>query len=189
MPTAAFTTLGCKVNQYETQRILESFENAGVEVVPFTDVADVYVTNTCSVTSQAESKSRQTVRRAKRQNQDSHVVVTGCAAQMSINKGFSVEDADLLVPNPSQLETFDFFSERFPAIVLKASENAGRIVRSVKGRTRATVKIQDGCSIYCSYCSIPYTRPVMTSRPCSDVVAEVAQFAKRGYKEIILTGV
>lgn len=189
MPTAAFTTLGCKVNQYETQRILESFENAGFEVVPFTDVADVYVINTCSVTSQAESKSRQTVRRAKRQNAGSRVVVTGCAAQMSINKGGSVEDADLLVPNPSKLETFDFFSERFPSIVRSASENAGRVVRSVKGRTRATVKIQDGCSVYCSYCSIPYTRPVMTSRAFSEVVEEVGLLAKRGYKEIILTGV
>lgn len=177
------------MNQYETQRILESFENAGFEVVPFTDVADVYVINTCSVTSQAESKSRQTVRRAKRQNANSRVVVTGCAAQMSINKGGEVEDADLVVPNPSKLETFDFFSERFSDLVKAAAPNIGRTPGHAKGRTRATVKIQDGCSIYCSYCSIPYTRPVMTSRPYSEVVAEVRTLAKRGYKEIILTGV
>jgi len=189
MPTAAFTTLGCKVNQYETQRILESFESAGFEVVPFTDVADVYVINTCSVTGQAESKSRQTVRRAKRQNENACVVVTGCAAQMSINKGSEVEDADLLVPNPAKLETFDFFSERYADLVQAAAPNIGRVARQVKGRTRATVKIQDGCSIYCSYCSIPYTRPVMTSRPYAEVVDEVQLLAKRGYKEIILTGV
>lgn len=189
MPTAAFTTLGCKVNQYETQRILESFENAGFEIVPFTDVADVYVINTCSVTSQAESKSRQTVRRAKRLNADSRVVVTGCAAQMSINKGEAVEAADLVVPNPSKLETFDYFSESFRSLVDAAAPNAGKAIRAIKGRTRATVKIQDGCSVYCSYCSIPYTRPVMTSRPYQEVLTEVRGLAARGYKEIILTGV
>jgi len=189
MPTAAFTTLGCKVNQYETQRILESFESAGFEVVPFTDVADVYVINTCSVTSQAESKSRQTVRRAKRQNANSCVVVTGCAAQMALNKSEAVEAADLVVPNPSKLETFDYFTQAFPALVEMAAPNVGRIARTLKGRTRATVKIQDGCSVYCSYCSIPYTRPVMTSRPYREVVDEVTQLAKRGYKETILTGV
>ena len=189
MPTAAFTTLGCKVNQYETQRILESFENAGFEVVPFTDVADVYVINTCSVTSQAESKSRQAVRRAKRQNENACVVVTGCAAQMSINKGGEVEDADLLVPNPAKLETFLHFSERYPQLVEIAAPNIGRVSRQVKGRTRATIKIQDGCSVHCSYCSIPHTRPGMSSRDYREVIAEVKGLAKRGYKEIILTGV
>ena len=85
MPKAAFTTLGCKVNQYETQKILESFEDAGFEVVPFDAVADVYVVNTCSVTGQAESKSRYTVRKARRTNPDAKIVVTGCAAQMELN--------------------------------------------------------------------------------------------------------
>gem|GEM_PF-3792154 len=102
---AAFTTLGCKVNQYETQRILETFEEAGFAVVPFDAAADVYVINTCSVTSIAESKSRYAVRRARRAQPDAVVVVTGCATQMALNREEHIPDADVMVPNPDKLET------------------------------------------------------------------------------------
>lgn len=189
MPSAAFTTLGCKVNQYETQRILESFEGAGFRIVPFSEPADVYVINTCSVTSQAESKSRQTVRRARRQNEDAKVVVTGCAAQMSLNKSETVDEADLVVPNPEKLETFSFFAAKYSDFVSRALAQPAPFNSAPKGRTRATVKIQDGCSVYCSYCSIPYTRPRMSSRPWTEVLDEVEALSERGYKEIVLTGV
>lgn len=191
MPTAAFTTLGCKVNQYETQRILESFEKAGFDIVPFTEKADLYVINTCSVTGQAESKSRQAARRASRQNPRAKIVVTGCAGQMSINRNEQFDAADIVVPNPDKLETLLYVSKAFPELVQDTnskkvrSENIG----GFHGRTRATVKIQDGCSVYCSYCSIPYTRPVMHSRPWPEVVEEVAVLARRGYKEVVLAGV
>jgi threonylcarbamoyladenosine tRNA methylthiotransferase MtaB len=188
MPSAAFTTLGCKVNQYETQRILQSFESGGFRIVPFNEFADVYVINTCSVTSQAESKSRQTVRRAARQNGSAKIIVTGCASQMSLNKGESVEAADLVVPNPSKLDTFQYFAAAFPELANEAAELPAQALRPA-GRTRATVKIQDGCSVYCSYCSIPYTRPVMSSRPYSEILDEVSTLAQQSYKEIILTGV
>ena len=104
MPRAAFTTLGCKVNQYETQKILESFEDHGFEVVPFDAEAEVYVINSCSVTSIAEHKSRQMVRKLARQRPEADVVVTGCAAQMGINKDVAFEGASLVVPNPDKLE-------------------------------------------------------------------------------------
>ena len=188
MPKVGLTTLGCKVNQYETQRILDSFEQAGYEVVPFNEVADVYVINTCSVTSQAESKSRQTVRRAERQNPNAKVIVTGCAAQMSLNKGERFDGADLLVPNPEKLDTLKKFFQTFPEL---KSEREGikKYSRAFSGRTRATLKIQDGCDVYCSYCSIPYTRPEMRSINYKQVIQEAKTFAKRGYKEIVLTGV
>ncbi len=188
MPKAAFTTLGCKVNQYETQRILDSFEGAGFEVVPFDAIADVYVINTCSVTSIAESKSRYTVRRANRLNPDAKVVVTGCAAQMTLNKGESFEGADVLIENPAKLETLSRFMVAYPEF----GDRLGGAPASPKiqtGRTRATLKIQDGCSVMCSYCSIPFTRPGMSSRAAPEILDEAERMAEMGYREIILTGV
>lgn len=188
MPTAAFTTLGCKVNQYETQRILESFENAGFGIVPFESHADVYVINTCSVTSIAESKSRYAIRRATRHNGAAKVVVTGCAAQMAVNKEEEIEGADLIVPNPEKLETFAHFARNFPDLVSNAMAQPTPIAPP-PGRTRATLKVQDGCNAMCSYCSIPYTRPGMVSRPAPQIVEEALKLAALGYREIVLTGV
>ncbi len=190
MPSAALTTLGCKVNQYETQRILESFEEAGFSIVPFDSPADVYVINTCSVTSQAESKSRFTVRKAQRSNPDAKIVVTGCAAQMSLNKEELFPGADVLVPNPVKLDTLEHTLDQLPRLkewLLREPAPQGEA--KIAGRTRATLKIQDGCSVMCSYCSIPYTRPGMTSRPWREVLAEAQKLASAGYREAILTGV
>lgn len=188
MPTAAFTTLGCKVNQYETQRILESFEESGFEVVPFDQVADVYVVNTCSVTSIAESKSRYTVRKANRQNPEAKVVVTGCASQMAANRSETIPGADLVVPNPEKLETLRYLLDAFPGLRPTASPSRQRHP-DIHPRTRATLKIQDGCSVFCSYCSIPYTRPKMVSRPVREVLAEAEKLIDLGYRELVLTGV
>lgn len=186
MPTVALTTLGCKVNQYETQRILDSFECAGYDVVPFDSAADVYVVNTCSVTSVAESKSRYAVRRARRSNPLAKVLVTGCAGQMAINKGESIDEADLVVPNPEKLETL---RHAVRAGLLPEPTEIRAPRTTPQGRTRATLKIQDGCSVFCSYCSIPFTRPGMTSRPAVEVLAEAERLAALGYREIVLTGV
>lgn len=187
MKRAAFTTLGCKVNQYETRRIEEAFERAGFTIVPFAEQADVYVVNTCSVTAQAESKSRQTVRRAKRLNPNAKVLVTGCAAQMALNHGNGVDGADLIVPNPDKLEALVYFRHAFPALMPAVGGETP--IRLVESRTRATVKIQDGCDVHCSYCSIPSTRPGMLSRHWREVVEEVEALVERGYKEVVLTGV
>ncbi len=190
MPTAAFTTLGCKVNQYETQKILESFEDAGFAVVPFDQPADVYVINTCSVTSVAESKSRYTVRRAARTNPNAKVVVTGCAVQMSINKAEEMPGADVVVPNPEKLETLDWLFRKHPDFARWVKdEPAPREHEKPQGRTRAALKIQDGCDVLCSYCSIPFTRPGMKSRPADEVLAEAQKLVEMGYKEAVLTGV
>jgi threonylcarbamoyladenosine tRNA methylthiotransferase MtaB len=178
------------VNQYETQRILESFEDAGFGIVPFDSVADVYVINSCSVTSIAESKSRYTIRRAGRLNPNSKVVVTGCASQMAMNRGEGLEGADLLVPNPEKLETWSRFANTFPDLASQAQRQPAQEDGPERAhRTRATLKVQDGCSVMCSYCSIPFTRPGMQSRPYVEVLAEAQRFAELGYREIILTGV
>src|SRR5947207_12199309 len=116
MPTAAFATLGCKVNQYETQRILDSFEERGFDITEFTQSADVYVINTCSVTQAAERKSRQMVRRLARQNPEGIVVMTGCYGEMAKIKGETVEEAALVVPNPDKLRTLDYVLREYPAL-------------------------------------------------------------------------
>lgn len=125
MPKAAFTTLGCKVNQYETQRILESFAGAGFEIVPFDAVADVYVINSCSVTSVAEGKSRYTIRRAARTNPLAKVVVTGCAAQMALNKNEAIEGAHVVVPNPEKLDALKYLFEFAPDLERASRERFG----------------------------------------------------------------
>lgn len=189
MPTAGFTTLGCKVNQYETQKILENFEDAGFIIVPFDTPADVYVINTCSVTSSAESKSRYTIRRANRNNPGAKVVVTGCAAQMAINKGEEFVGADVLVPNPDKLDTLSELFQSFPEFRARCETERPAVFTRPEGRTRYTLKVQDGCSIKCSYCSIPYTRPGMVSRPFDALLNETSRMVDMGYREVILTGV
>src|SRR5437867_10910834 len=139
MPTAAFTTLGCKVNQYETQRILDSFEERGFAITDFTQPADVYVINTCSVTQAAERKSRQMVRRLARQNPDGVVVMTGCYGEMARIKGESVEEATLVVPNPDKLRTLDHLLAAYPGferrLAADSTPNAQRLTPAK--RTRA----------------------------------------------------
>lgn len=188
IPTAAFTTLGCKVNQYETQRILDSFEERGFAITEFNRPADVYVINTCSVTQTAERKSRQMVRRLARQNPDAVVVMTGCYGEMAKIKGEIVEEASLVVPNPEKLNTLDHLLRAFPRFAHRV-ENAPPPPPRPAGRTRATIKVQDGCNVYCAFCSIPYTRKFMASRPAAEVLDEARRKADQGYREIVITGV
>jgi len=187
MPTAAFVTLGCKVNQYETQRIMDRFEDRGFLIANPWDVADVYVVNSCSVTQTAERKSRQMLRRLKRQNPNAVVVMTGCYAEMARIKGDLVEEAALIVPNHDKLNTLDHVLRSFPH--LAPTERPINRERRPLQRTRATVKIQDGCDVFCSFCSIPFTRRVLSSRPASEVLAEIEALAAEGYTEVVLTGV
>ncbi|MFQ3611777.1 MAG: tRNA (N(6)-L-threonylcarbamoyladenosine(37)-C(2))-methylthiotransferase MtaB [Fimbriimonadales bacterium] len=189
MPTVAFTTLGCKVNQYETQKILESFEAQGFEIVPFETPADVYVINTCSVTQSAEAKSRQTVRRAHRQNPDAIVVMTGCYAQFTLRRGERLEEAHLVVPNPDKLRTVEYLLEHFPQLKERLACERPTETAPIKRRSRAVLKVQDGCNVFCSFCSIPYTRPVLRSIPYNEVLDEARAMVADGYREIVLTGV
>lgn len=188
MPTVALTTLGCKVNQYETQRIADDFVRLGFAVVPFDSPADVYVVNSCSVTSQAESKSRYALRRAARTSPGAVRVVTGCAAQLALSSGKDVEGADLVVPNPDKLETARRFCSAFPRLARAASVEPSVGPRPHR-RTRAFLKVQDGCDVRCTFCSIPLSRPVMRSRNWKDVLAEARSLAAAGTPEIVLTGV
>lgn len=191
MPSAAFTTLGCKVNQYETQRILDDFEEFGFEITEFNAPADVYVINTCSVTQAAERKSRQMVRKLSRQNPEAVVVMTGCYGEMAAIKGETVEEASLIVPNPEKMQTLQHVLAAYPHLEQEAREHIRSrfVVRPAHRRTRATIKVQDGCNIFCTFCSIPYTRKMMLSRPISELLAEAEKRVEQGYKELVVTGV
>lgn len=191
VPKAAFATLGCKVNQYETQRILDDFEARGFTITEFTEPADVYVVNTCSVTQAAERKSRQIVRKIARQNPGAIVVMTGCYGEMARIKGEAIEEASLIVPNHQKMDTLAYVLRAFPHLAhdLPTSPPEQIVRNHAIRRTRATIKVQDGCNVFCAFCSIPYTRPYMLSRPLDQVIAEAERYAAEGYREIVVTGV
>ncbi len=188
MPTAAFATLGCKVNQYETQRILDDFEAHGFQITEFNQPADVYVINTCSVTQAAERKSRQLVRKLAHNNPNAHVVMTGCYGEMAAIKGEQVDEAHLIVPNALKLRTLDQVLQSFPHLRPQNHANEASAPK-YRRRTRTTIKVQDGCNVFCTFCSIPFTRRIMASRPLHEVLDEAGQRAREGYREIVVTGV
>jgi threonylcarbamoyladenosine tRNA methylthiotransferase MtaB len=190
----AYHTLGCKVNQYETEKIREALEGAGFETVPFSSAADAYVVNTCSVTSAADGKSRAAVRRALRSNPEAFVVVAGCYAELEPDAIRAIEGVDLVVPNAEK----DAIAERIVArfangLQVRGTASGttcpGRSTIAPRTRTRAVVKVQDGCDQFCSYCIVPHARNQKSSRPIDEVLREISALAQFGYKEIVLTGI
>lgn len=188
MPVAALTTLGCKVNQYETEKIAEDFGRAGFVLTDFDAPADVYVINSCSVTADADKKSRYLARKAARTNPDAVVVMTGCHSQMVLDKEEWVEGATLLVPNHEKMDVFDHVL-RFRPDIVNYSSSPATVLPSRGHRTRVTLKVQDGCEHFCGFCSIPYTRKVLMSRPWQEVVTEAEELGASGVREIVVTGV
>ena len=202
MKKAAFHTLGCKVNQYETEAIMEQFRRAGFEIVGEEDFADCYVINTCTVTNLADRKSRQYIRRAGRRNPDAVVAVTGCYVQVHPEEAAELEGVTVLCGTDrkhrlvelvqEQLEKRGAETVRRTEILQHAEltgfEDLGTIQR-MAGRARAFVKIQDGCENFCSYCIIPYARGRNRSRRPEDVVREVRGLVDAGIREIVLTGI
>lgn len=193
---AAFYTLGCKVNQYETQAMRELFEAAGYETVDFSERADVYVINTCTVTQTADKKSRQMISRAKELSPDGKVVVTGCYAQRASDEILKLGGVDLVIGTAQRdrivemTEKLIFEPELPHAYVVPA---AGRRFEDIsatrEGRTRAYLKIQDGCDRFCTYCIIPYVRGNVRSRTLASIRRETEAIAEGGFKEIVLTGI
>lgn len=201
--TVAFCTLGCKVNQYETDAMMELFGNHGYEVTDFTDRADVYVVNTCSVTSMADRKSRQMLHRAKKKNPQSVIVAAGCYVQTAGDALLEDGSIDLIVGNNQKKDIVDIVENYRNALDSAGEENSNSYIKdlnhkpeyeqlnisTVSEHTRAYIKIQDGCNQFCSYCIIPYARGRVRSRSEEDIVAEVERLAKNHYKEIVLTGI
>lgn len=195
----AFYTLGCKVNQYDTEAVLEKFKEQGYEVVDFNEYADVYVVNTCTVTHLSDRKCRQMLRKTKKINSDSILVAMGCYAQIAADKiKDQVEEIDIIVGTNKRNEIVDlvdnFEKEKRQTIntvsnIMDVGEFEELHISDMGERTRVYVKVQEGCNNYCSYCIIPYTRGKIRSRKEEQVVEEVTKLVGLGFKEIILTGI
>ena len=191
----AFHTLGCKVNQYETEAIKEAFVSRGADIVSEDEVADVYIVNTCTVTNMADRKSRQYIRRMKSRCPDALMVVTGCYAQVSEEELQKMPEVDMVIGNSLKSEIADrVFEANHQSKVLGYDElthyeDMGIVTSDESSMCRAYIKIEEGCNRFCSYCKIPYARGRVRSRRPEDVVEEAKALIEKGYKEIILTGI
>jgi threonylcarbamoyladenosine tRNA methylthiotransferase MtaB len=197
MKTVAFYTLGCKVNQYETEAITEIFENAEYKVVNFEDKADVYVINTCTVTNLSDRKSRQMIRKAKKNNDGAIVAVIGCYAQTSPEEVQNIPGVNLIIGTKERRNIINYIE--------RIEEGRGQLnvvdnimntrdfeelqIDLYKERTRAFLKIQEGCNQFCAYCIIPYARGPIRSREPENVLKEVWKLSENGFKEVVLTGI
>ena len=193
----AFITLGCKVNLYDTEAMAELFTEKGYEVVDFEEYADVYLINTCTVTNLGDKKSRQMIRRAKRINPNSVVVATGCYAQVASEEVAKIEGINIVIgtKNRSEIvETVENYVDE-NGVVNNVSDIMGEKefeplqISRLTNRTRAYIKIQEGCNRYCTYCIIPYARGPIRSRKPEEVIEEVKKLAENGFKEVVLTGI
>ena len=197
MKKAALHNLGCKVNAYETEAMQHLLEEAGYEIVPFTQKADVYVINTCSVTNMADRKSRQMLHKAKKNNPDSIVVATGCYVQTSEKEVLNDLSVDIVIGNDRKHDLVRLLDEYSLDSVNDTVDdiNDGKhdfeelFIDRTKEHTRAFIKVQDGCNQFCSYCIIPYARGRVRSRRFENVIAEVERLAANGFKEVVLTGI
>ena len=196
MKTIATCTLGCKVNQYDTEAMLEAFEAAGWTPVPFAEAADVYLVNTCTVTGTGDQKSMKMIRRAARQNPGCAIIVCGCLAQRAAEEILAMDNVRLVIGVQRRAEVVALLEQALsrdaPVNAVAPLRGAGfenLFVSRHEGKTRATMKIQEGCDRYCSYCIIPSVRGPVRSMALSDVAAEAARLGAAGYREIVVTGI
>lgn len=194
---ASFYTLGCKVNQYETEYMSETLQKAGFEIVSHNEDADIYVINSCTVTSVSDQKTRQSVRRFKRNHPNSVVVLTGCMPQAYPKAAQELLQADIVMSNSNNQDILDLINEYFvngERIVKLIKHEKGESfakakIDSFSERTRAFVKIEDGCDRFCSYCIIPTARGRVRSKSLEDIKSEITQLAENGITEIVLVGI
>ena len=198
MKKAALHNLGCKVNAYETEAMQQILEEAGYEIVPFAEYADVYVINTCSVTNMADRKSRQMLHRAKKLNPDAIVVGAGCYVQTKEAQALVDESIDIVIGNNKKhelvqlLEEYEKSNAKCSSVVdinHEKQEYEELFLSKTAEHTRAFIKVQDGCNQFCSYCIIPFARGRVRSRVLEDVLTEIKGLAENGYKEVVLTGI
>lgn len=195
--TAALHNLGCKVNAYETEVMQQMLSDAGYTIVPFSEKADVYIINTCSVTNMADKKSRQMISRARKNNPQAVVAAAGCYVQAAGEKLLEELSVDLIIGNNKKKDLVqildDFFvsrdSQSYIVDLSHTKEYEEMKMERTAEHTRAYIKVQDGCNQFCSYCIIPFTRGRVRSRRLEDVETEIAGLCKAGYQEFVLTGI
>ncbi len=198
MKKVAFYTLGCKVNQYDTEAMIEIFEAANYQLTGFESYADVYVINTCTVTSLSDRKSRQMIRKAKRTNKNSIIAVVGCYAQVAADEIKKIDGVNLIIGTKDKDKIIDYLklielnkNKQINAVqdIMKVKQFEELNISSYKEKTRAFIKIQEGCNQFCSYCIIPYSRGPIRSRNLSEITNEIRTLSEKGFKEVVLTGI
>jgi len=210
MKKVAFYTLGCKVNQYETNAMIEQFIKENYEIVDFEEVADIYIINTCTVTNMSDRKSRQIIRRVKQINQNSILAVTGCYAQVASKELEKIEEIDLIVGNTEKkdiLNIVEHYCKNTVGVAVSSDpkyDSADKInltdinnqkeftdfgITTYTEKARAVVKVQDGCNNFCSYCIIPYAKGRVRSRELKNIIEEIQEIVKKGIKEVVITGI
>lgn len=195
----AFCSLGCKVNQYETNAMMQECINNGYEIREFNEFADVYIVNTCTVTNMADRKSRQMLRKMKEINKNAIVVACGCYAQIAREELKKIEEIDIIIGNNEKKDLVKIITDKMVEKSDKIKEEISDVLHQDKyvefgtttytEKTRAVVKIQDGCDRFCSYCIIPYARGQVRSRKLENIINEVQKIANNGIKEIVITGI
>lgn len=192
----SFYTLGCKVNLYETEVIINNFKEKGYEIVDFNDLADIVIINTCTVTNTSDKKSRNIIRQAVKNNPDAIIVVMGCYSQVRSDDIKEINGVNIIIGNTNKSKVVELVEEYIKTKTDKIltedimhSQFEPMVLDSFETKTRAFVKIQDGCNNYCSYCIIPYARGNIRSKPKEQVVEEIRCLVKNGYKEVVLTGI
>lgn len=193
----AFTTLGCKVNLYDTEAMMELFYKNGYEIVDFDEFADIYIINTCTVTNLGDKKSRQMIRRAKKQNPEAIVAATGCYAQVASEEVANIEGINIVIGTKERSKIVELIENyaKENGVLNAVSDIMGEhefeplVISKLKDRTRAYIKIQEGCNRFCTYCIIPFARGPIRSRNPEEIVCEVKRLAENGFKEIVLAGI
>ena len=197
MKTVAFITLGCKVNQYETNAMIQQFIEKAYKIVEHTEKADIYIVNTCTVTNMSDRKSRQMLRRVKELNTDAIVIACGCYAQVAKEELEKIEEIDLVLGNNEKKDIVQhvekYLKSKIPEIQAEDVMEQREFVEfgdvTFTEKTRAVIKIQDGCDRFCSYCIIPYARGRVRSRRPEHIISEITKIAEEGIKEVVITGI
>ena len=193
----AFLTLGCKVNQYETNGMTQEFKNSGYEIVEFDEKADIYIINTSTVTNMSDRKSRQFLRQAKKNNTKGIVVAVGCYAQVAKEELEKIPEIDLVLGTNEKIKIVEHVEKflkdkrenQLIEDVFKTKEYGDFGSVTYTEKTRAVIKVQDGCDRFCSYCIIPYARGRVRSRDSRSILKEIEEIAKKGIKEVVITGI
>lgn len=199
MKKVAVNTLGCKTNQLESSVLIDDLVGHGFEIVKFNEVADIYIINTCTVTGKSDNNSRYFIRQAKKRNPASKIIVTGCYAQTAASEIAQLDEVDLIIGNNEKqniaemLANENFYQNLSSKIIvsdiLKEDKFKDKKVLSASGRTRATIKVQDGCNFRCSYCIVPYARGKSRSNQLDNILEQAKIISQKGFKELVISGV
>ena len=198
MKKVAIHTLGCRANQLESSIISDKFLTLGWQIVKFSEVADVYVINTCTVTGKSDNESRYYARKAKKTNPQAKIILCGCYTQVSPEEAAQVEEVDLVLGNTEKLEiaelitngdVFEQENKIYVSDIMQKHKFQDKVVFSASGRTRANIKIQDGCNYRCSYCIVPYARGKSRSNEPSNIISQIEKITEQGFQELVLSGI